>query len=359
MAKHSFRGMRRALRPDALIITLVLVCVGLLTGKYAPSWGSVLPDAVHEALADTKADADFGAAASFDGESDEVVNHNLKLMPAADKCEPLTFLMFNAHNYFVREDDQRSRYKITIKKESEREAVADVIASAAPQIVGLVEMGGPRAVEDLQMRLRARGLDYPYSRVLTRGGEDRALAVLSQHPIVQDHSRANCALHGNKRQKMLRGILDVTVRVGGERYFRVVGAHLKSRVSDDPAAATARRALEARTLAMYLQQEMRKQPLMPFVVYGDWNDGPADDSLKILRHGMSADAALTRVKAADSAGLTWTIYYAAAEEYCVFDQIYVNSVLRSRRGRKLNSGVVDIPAAAQAADHRAVWCELR
>lgn len=359
MAQRVSRSLRRALRPDTLIITLVLVCVGLLTGKYAPSWTGELSEQPVQPMAAAKADSDFGPAADFVGESDDVVNRNLKAMPAAARCEPLTFLMFNAHNYFVKEDAQRSRYKLSIKKESEREAVADVIAAASPQIVGLIEMGGPRALEDLQNRLKARGLHYPYSRVLIRGGEDRALAVLSQHPIVQDHSRANCSLHGNKRQKMLRGILDVTVRVGGERYFRVVGAHLKSRVSDDPAAATARRSLEARTLAMYLQQEMRKQPLMPFVVYGDWNDGPADDSLKILRQGMSADSALTRVKAEDSAGLTWTIYYAGAEEYCVFDQIYVNNVLRSRRGRKLRSGVVDIPAAAHAADHRAVWCELR
>ena len=98
---------------------------------------------------------------------------------------------------------------------------------------------------------------------------------------------------------------------------------------------------------------------MPIVVYGDWNDGPADASLQVLLQGVSEDAALTRVKAADSRGNTWTIYYEPAQTYHTFDQIFVNRVLRSRRGRSCESGVVDIEAANTASDHRAVWCDLR
>lgn len=361
MSAGGKRGLRRALRADTLLILLVLACVGMLSGwfsgKDAPALISEIAEQWH--LAPTEHDFGESDAAANAQMSDAEVNSRLAAMPAAAKCEPLRFLMLNAQNYFVKEDTQRSRYRLSMKKEESREAVAEVIASASPQVVGLIEIGGPHALADLKQRLKNRGADYPYSKILLRSGEDRALAVLSQYPIVQDHSRANCSLLGNKRQKMLRGILDVTVQVEGTRFYRIMGAHLKSRVADDPAAATARRSAEARTLALYLQKEMRKQPKMPVLVYGDWNDGPTDAAQRIFTQGVSEDAALSSVKAVDSRGQSWTICYEAAQEYCVFDRIYVNSVLRSRRGRSCDSGVVDIPAATLAADHRAVWCELR
>ena len=358
------RAWKRALRVDTLLLTLVLVCIGLLGSLYGTGKGLPGFEDVAQELFAEPSEHDFGAIDSGGmcegfALSDAELNGRLKEMPAAAACKPLRFLMLNANNYFVSEDTQRARFKITVKKEESREAVAEVISAVRPEVVGLIEMGGPHALEDLKKRLQARGCDYPYSKILLRSGEDRALAVLSMHPIVQDHSRANCSLLGNKRQKMLRGILDVTVQVGSNRFYRIVGAHLKSRVSDDPAAASARRKAEARTLALYLQKEMRKTPALPVVVYGDWNDGPADASLKILTQGISEDSALSAVKAADSRGQTWTIYYRAAQEYSLFDCIFVNKIMRSRRGRSCDSGVVDIPAAEIAGDHRAVWCELR
>ncbi len=275
--------------------------------------------------------------------------------------EPVRFLMHNAANYFVAGERQRSRYTLKPKSVEARNAEAELIAHAQAEIVGLIEIGGPVALADLRERLSARGVQYPYYRVLTRQGEDRALAILSRHPIVQDNCRANVKLYDSQRQQMLRGILDVTVKLEDGRIFRVIGAHLKSRVSADPAAATARRTKEAHTLAMHIQKVVRQQPNMPVVVYGDWNDGPADSSVAVLRQGLSRDAALTRLKPADSRGETWTIYYDRDNSYNTFDQIYVNSVLSRRMGRKgkEESGIVDIPAADKASDHRALWCELR
>ena len=353
------KKVKRLLKPDCLLIALVMAVGGFLHSFYVPQVEHKVEVQAAKMVALEEIAPDFGEPEVAPIEPDDVVNGNLKKMPDAAKCEPITFMMLNAHNYFVKEEDQRSRYTLSMKSEESRNAVADLIVSAQPEIVGLVEMGGPKALKDLMERLRKRGLDYPHAKVLTRNGEDRALAVLSMHPIVQDNSRANCNLTGRKRQKMLRGILDVTVKVENKRYFRIVGAHLKSRVAKDAEAANSLRSAEAKTLAFYLQQEMRKQPKMPFVVYGDWNDGPADASLKILKNGISKDSALTQVKARDSRGQAWTIYYAPTEQYNTFDQIYVNAVARSRRGRKCESGVVDAPAAEQASDHRAVWCELR
>ncbi len=338
---------RRLRRSDSLLATLVFILAALVM---AYCGGNT------HALRVLEGEEPVPAASACEALEPQVSDAGI---PAAGK--PVRFLMHNVANYFVAGERQRSRYILKPKSLKAREAVADTIAHARAEIVGLTEIGGPLALADLRQRLAERGMDYPYYRVLIRQGDDRALAVLSRHPIVQDHSRANMPLYGEQRRRMLRGILDVTVRLPDGRLFRIIGAHLKSRVSDDPAAATTLRTKEAHTLARHLHEAMHRQPNMPILVYGDWNDGPADASLGVLTQGISQDSALTRLKPADSRGEGWTLYYKTAHEYCTFDQLYVNKVLGKRMGRKgqKTSGIVDIPAAAEASDHRALWCELR
>lgn len=344
----SHRFFRR-LRVDALLLLLVVVAAVLgmrLYGVSSDGTGGIEPLAVPYAEAPDKATAPEMADA-------------LRVDAMPKSGPPVRFLMFNVKNYFVAGEQQRSRYTISPKPEEEREAVAEVIASVRPAIVGLVEIGGPVALEDLRQRLQQRGLDYPYRFVLTRGGEDRALALLSMYPPVQNHSQRNYGLFGQQRRKLLRGILDVVVQTEDGRLFRVVGAHLKSRVSDDAAAATALREREAHTLALYIREAMVQQPNLPMVVYGDWNDNPSDTAVRLLEQGVSRQSALKRIKPTDSRGEEWTHYYRRGNSYNTFDQIFVNTPLRSRMKSADAEGVVDIPAAGRASDHRAVWCELR
>lgn len=312
--------------------------------------------------------AEYGVSS---GAVPDTVTEPEKPMPPAEKISqrevasmpesgrPLRFLMLNVENYFVAGEQQRSRYVNTPKPIEEREAVADVISSVRPEIVGLVEMGGPLALADLQLRLEARGMRYGYSRVLLRGGEDRALALLSMHPIACDESRADYGLFGQKKRRMLRGILDVTLRLNDGRLFRVLGVHLKSRVGEDAAAASSLRRREAQTLARYIQEKMRQQPNLPMVVYGDWNDNPQDASIRLMEQGCAADCALHRLRPKDSRGEEWTLYYRRGNTYNTFDHIFVNAPMKQRIKRRSVSGIVDIPAARNASDHRAVWCELR
>ncbi len=318
------------------------------------------------ALHDSESETGVGSGAVPYAESEsgimlpgavKISRREVESMPESGK--PIRFLMLNVENYFVTGEQQRSRYVNVPKPIEEREAVADVISSVRPDIVGLIEVGGPLALADLQRRLEKRGVRYEYSRVLLRGGEDRALALLSMHPIASDDSRADYGLFGRQKRRMLRGILDITLRLSDGRLFRVLGVHLKSRVGDDAAAAASLREREAQTLARYIQEKMRELPNLPMVVFGDWNDNPHDASIRLMEQGGSADCALQRLSPKDSRGEEWTLYYRRGNTYNTFDHIFVNAPMKRRLKRKAASGIVDIPAARVASDHRAVWCELK
>lgn len=348
----------RRLRKDSLLLFLVLLVAGLLVERFSGDdtilrWLGAAPPAQQQEYVPGVANLELPAEVAHRAPLQKQVD--IAAIPRPGK--PVRFLMHNVQNYFVEGEVQRSPYVLKPKAGNSRDAVADIIAEAKPQIVGLIEIGGPLALQDLRQRLAERGLEFPYYRVLIRPGEDRALAVLSVHPIVQDNSQKQVKLRQQKRRKMLRGILDVTIRLDDGRLFRIVGAHLKSRVAEDAAAASALRKQEAYTLAQHIQHIARTQKGLPLLVFGDWNDGPADAAPQIVQQGLSQDAALRRLSPEDSRGEEWTLYYKHGKEYCVYDQIFVNPVLRERmRGQ---GGIVDIPAAAKASDHRALWCDLR
>lgn len=328
-------------RVDTLLLAVAFVLALTLLERFKSGGGEaqIQPEEIEYAVA-----AD-GAAAETDSE------------PAVKAGPPVRFLMYNVQNYFVKGEKQRSRYTITPKNEDSRNTVADTIAAAKPEIIGLVEMGGPDALNDLACRLAARGLEYPHRKVLTREGEDRALAILSRHPIVRDTSKAEYPLLGTHRRVMLRGILDVTVQVPDKRKFRILGVHLKSHRGESEASTEALRTQEARTLAFYVRQISKREPNTPLLVYGDWNDGPAAASMRVLTQGISKEAALRRLHPADTNGEAWTHYYRDGGEYLIYDRIYVNAVLASRMGRKSKSGIE--ASRPGGSDHRAVWCELR
>lgn len=345
-------------RRDLLLLFLVLLVAGMLVQRFGGDatvlrWLDAAP--VSSGVGGEPAPAAHSLPAELARTAPLLKQVDIDAIPKSGK--PVRFLMHNVQNYFVEGETSRSRFVLKPKPLESREAVADVIASSGASVVGLIEIGGPLALQDLRSRLAARGLDFPYFRVLPRQGEDRALALLSVHPIVQDHSQETVRLYQQKRRKMLRGILDVTIRLDDGRLYRILGAHLKSRVADNAGAAASLRKQEAYTLAQHVQHIVRSQKGLPLLVFGDWNDGPSDAAPQILLQGISEDAALRRLSPEDSRGEEWTLYFKRGREYCVYDQIFVNPTLRERmRGQ---GGIIDIPAADKASDHRAIWCDLR
>lgn len=345
LAEKGWCALRRT---DVFLVLLCLMLCLLMVQRYGSDAGWIELSGENTAASDTVA------------QRAEALGEEQPLPPLdlPKDGRPVRFLMYNVESYFVPGEESRSRYVNKAKTPAARDAVASVIASARPEIVGLIEIGGPRALADLRERLEKKGMRYPYEVLVLRPGEDRALALLSQHPVVRDDSRAQYGLYGQQKQHMLRGILDATVAVGDGRLFRVVGVHLKSRVADDPEAAESLRKREAQTVARYLHQSMKRQPDMPVLLFGDWNDGPDDESVHVLRQGIAKESAMVRLKPSDSRGEYWTIFHRQAQQYYTFDQIYANRVLSKRVGWDVPCGIVDVAEVGKASDHRPLWVEL-
>lgn len=355
--KRGFGGSlcRRLSRTDSLLLVMVLL-IAVLGRSYWGGKGEVGQSAPAVVMLPAEEDTEMRAAGEAPAEEPGIP----PVLPAKKKGEPVRLLTYNVKNYFVAGEPQRSRYVLRPKPESARECVAEVIASAAPQVVGLVEIGGQQALADLQARLARRGVELPHAFVLERMGEDRALGILSRWPLVENHSQRDYGLFGNHRRKLLRGILDVTLRTDDGRQFRVMGAHLKSRVAENAEAAAALREQEAQTVYDYARRQQLLQPKVPLVIFGDWNDTPADPAVRVMVQGGKREATtLSRLSPRDSRGEEWTHYFRSGRQYYVFDQLFVNGVLRARIQPRKGCGVVDIPAAERASDHRALWVDLR
>ena len=197
------------------------------------------------------------------------------------------------------------------------------------QTVEVFGGGGEAAVRDLQMRLKRKGVHLPYKVLVMRDGEDRGLALLSKYRIADNRSVADMPVSGEAKRKktMLRGILDATVSMPDGRLFRLVGIHLKSRLSRDGSAEDTRRR-EAYALRDYLNEALASQDGMPLLLYGDFNDGPSDSAVQVIQGPAKTEYRLNRLKPRDSRGETWTIYYEDGDTYHSFDHLFLNNTLK-------------------------------
>lgn len=114
--------------------------------------------------------------------------------------------------------------------------------------------------------------------------------------------------------------MDATVSMPDGRLFRLVGIHLKSRLSRDGSAEDTRRR-EAYALRDYLNEALASQDGMPLLLYGDFNDGPSDSAVQVIQGPAKTEYRLNRLKPRDSRGETWTIYYEDGDTYHSFDHL--------------------------------------
>jgi len=274
-------------------------------------------------------------------------------------AEEIVVASYNVENYLPMDRRVSGRMqRNAAKPESEIAAVVRVLQQIHPDILGLVEMGDESTLADLQDRLKAAGLDYPYREWLKGADEVRHVALLSRFPIVANNSRDNVPFELNgRRERMTRGILDVTVQVNPSYRLRLVGAHLKSRREVPEYDEAWMRAKEAWYLRDHINRILEAQPAANLLVFGDFNDTKNEYSVRELIGVKGSPNYMMDLWLKDSRGERWTHYWRTADEYARFDYFLVSPGL-AREVVLSRSGINDAPFWNDASDHRAIYAAV-
>jgi endonuclease/exonuclease/phosphatase family metal-dependent hydrolase len=229
------------------------------------------------------------------------------------------FVAYNIRNYSIYPSEIA---RGPVKSEAEREAVAEVIASLKPSILGLVEAGCDDSIKDLRDRLSDRDVVLAHKVVVEGPDVRRRLALLSEFPILENNSLAHVPFElAGKPQQMQRGLLDVTVALPEGLPLRFVGVHLKSKREVPNFDQEALRAREAREVRRHLDQVQSENPGLAVLVWGDFNFWKNDPSLRMVLGSAGSPQSLQIVELADQHGLKWTHYWEAADLYSRIDFI--------------------------------------
>jgi len=280
--------------------------------------------------------------------------------------------MLNAHNYLVQmhptEADtspiSSSPGNITNRKTPpkplrEIEALVKMLVDLRPDVLGLLEMGGVPALEDLRIRLAAAGLDLPHSALTFGADTERQIGLLSRYPIKANRSPAPPRfVLGAQWQTMQRGILDVELEAPGLGTLRFVGIHFKSRRSVPDFDQAAMRLREARVLREHIAGITSENPNMHIVLWGDFNDTKNTPTLREIAGPAGFLNALVLLPLADDRGERWTHHWAEADVYSRIDFIFLSKNLLPYFDEK-RSCVSSDPRWSTVSDHRPLILTLR
>jgi endonuclease/exonuclease/phosphatase family metal-dependent hydrolase len=233
------------------------------------------------------------------------------------------------------------------KPESEKNAVVRMIGTITPDVLGLMEIGEPRQLEDLKRRLSKAGFDYPYSEYLQGNDTTRHIALLSRYPIVERRSRGDLPLwvHGMTLHSP-RGLLDVTVEPKPGYRLRILAVHLKAKLEVAEYNEGELREAESREVRRIVRDILRTDPETRLVLMGDFNDTKNEKPIWQIAGKPEWPDSLHPLPLADDRGEFWTEYWAWADVYSRIDYMMVS--------RKLE---VDIDSAHSGIARPSFWNE--
>lgn len=245
------------------------------------------------------------------------------------------------------------------KTEESTAAVHRIIETIAPDILAVCEMGSERQFEAFRNRLAAAGLQYRDAEWVEAVDTERHLALLSRYPIVARQSQTDLAFEtGGGRQKMRRGILDVTVAVSDNVHVRILGVHLKSKLATKGEESAEIRRQEAHLLRKRVSDILANQPDTRLLVFGDFNDTKDQPAVQAVAGARGAPDALLPLRLADEQGDRWTFYWPAGDVYSRVDFIFVNRLL-SKAVRDSGCYIPRTPDWFKASDHRPLVATFR
>lgn len=263
---------------------------------------------------------------------------------------------FNVKNYLLVSIPGR-RAKLV----EARERVQQTILHARADVVVLQEMGKVAALQELRERLAARGLEYPYHRLVQ--GRDQAirLALLSRYPIVRtvQHTNDQFMVEG-RRQWVRRGFLEAEIKVGDGYRFTLLAAHLKSKFKVPYARESDIRRKEAAILRRKVAEMLTQDPDLNLMVIGDLNDSPDSSTVRsIIGRGKLSlfDAKPYEWVFVDGQFVVerpqvhWTYYYPTGGAYTRVDYVLLSRGMK-REWQRDSSHIAGVPFWLEASDHR-------
>jgi endonuclease/exonuclease/phosphatase family metal-dependent hydrolase len=275
----------------------------------------------------------------------------------ADQPGEIVFAAYNLEDYFQASDFPDGMEKVS-KSQEAISAEIRVIQDIHPDILGVCEMGPPGEFADFRARLKAAGLDYPSAEYVAGPDPERHVALLSRYPIASAQSLTDVPFQMDGREeKVLRGILDVTIAVGREK-LRFIGVHLKSKLKDTAENEAELRRNEAHLLRLHVDDVLTGDPAVKLVVYGDFNDTKNEPCLKEVMGPRGSEGALRDLWLKDTDGDHWTEYWNYADVYSRIDYILVTRDLLPAVDYA-KSYVYRSPYWNEASDHRAVVAAIR
>lgn len=267
---------------------------------------------------------------------------------------------FNVQNYLATgislEDGKRD---LPPKPESAIAAVVEVIKEIQPDILGIMEMGDPSMLADLQARLKKAGMDLPHSEWVKGADPARHLALLSKYPIIARQSRDEVPFDLNGvRTRVGRGILDVTVELAPHYNLRLVGVHLKSRRQVPDFDEASMRAKEASHVRKHLDAILTAAPKVNLMLFGDLNDTKNEFPVRELIGSAKSPNYMRDLVLEDRSGFRWTHFWPAADIYSRIDFLLVSRGLGPEIDMK-KSGVSSASMWFNASDHRAIFATVK
>jgi endonuclease/exonuclease/phosphatase family metal-dependent hydrolase len=282
----------------------------------------------------------------------------LATLPALAK--DVVFASYNLQNYLKMERRVDGKtVPDAPKPEEEIAAAIEVIQKIAPDILGVTEIGDESMLRDFQGRLKGAGLEYPHREWVPGADPERHQALLSRYPIVASHSRSDVPFELNgTRQRVARGILDVTVQLTGTCQLRLVGAHLKSRRPVPDFDEKTLRAKEAWLVRKHLDGILEAAPDANLLLFGDLNDTKNEYPVKELIGSPKSPGFMRDLFLADSHGYHWTHFWPVADVYSRIDYILVSRRLWPQIAMRL-SGISNAGKWFKASDHRAIFTTIQ
>lgn len=278
--------------------------------------------------------------------------------------DPATFRVgsYNIENYLITPTETRTE----VKSASSRQKVREMIHKLRADVLALVEIGAPAALEELRQSLKAEGLNYPYSRHINGPDPSVYLAVLSKFPITADrsHTNENYLLNG-KRFQVSRGLAEVDIQVNPGYRFTLFAAHFKSKRIVPSADQLDMRVEEARILREKVDLRMKTDPQANIVVLGDLNDTKDSPSTRtVIGRGrtklldtrpaeQNGDNTPSSNPAWEPRNVTWTHYYGKEDSYSRIDYILISEGM-AREWITEKTHVLTEANWGVASDHRPI-----